>query len=219
MSCFNPPFREPPEGRWLCPCCRPVGSDDLMVDGTEHEQSPEIREISPPVPPERELSIASSSHPLPSSSDTQHFPDHVVTTDASEVEADTVGRTPRKRTKGRKSRKGKEVARDEEDEQYPPAITPMPTIRKLRIRVNSPPPQAVENETPTIRLRVPARGKGKAREDGVEEALERSLFDDILSVDDRDIRETTIKDGDVSRFDRSRATAEVRSLSRTRISL
>ncbi|KAM5538485.1 hypothetical protein V8D89_007818 [Ganoderma adspersum] len=214
MSCFNPPFHEPPEGRWLCPCCRLVGSDDLMVDGVEHEQSPEIQEISPPVPPERELSVASSSRHLPPSSDTQHVLDHVVTTDASEVEADTVGRTPRKRTKGRKSRKGKEVARDEEDEQYPPAITPMPTIRKLRIRLNSPPPPVVENETPTIRLRVPARGKGKAREDGVEEPFERSLFDDILSVDDRDIRETTIKDGDVSRFDRSRATAEERLVPR-----
>ncbi|PIL35760.1 transcription factor [Ganoderma sinense ZZ0214-1] len=195
----------------ICDFCD-RGPDDLMVEGLEHEQSPEIQEISPSFPPEREISVASSSHHLPPSSDTQHVPDHVVTTDASEVEADTVGRTPRKRTKGRKSRKGKEVARDEEDEHDPPSITPLPTIRKLRIRINSPPPPVVENETPTIRLRVPARGKGKAREDAAEEPFERGLFDDILSVDDRDIRETTIKDGDILRFDRSRATAEVCSL-------
>ncbi|KAI1797303.1 hypothetical protein LXA43DRAFT_1089180 [Ganoderma leucocontextum] len=208
MSCFNPPFREPPEGRWLCPCCRLVGSEDLMVDGIQPEQSPEIQDMLPSFPPERELSVASSSHHLPPSSDIRQVPDQELTPDASEVEADTGGRTPRKRTKGRKSRKGKEVARDGEDEQEPPTTTPMPTIRKLRIRVNSPPPPAVENETPTIRLRVPARGKGKAREDAVEEPFERGLFDDILSIDDRDIRDTTIKDGDVLRFDRSRATAE-----------
>ena len=180
-----------------------------MVDG--FEQSPEIQEIPPPFLPERERSVASSSHRLPLSSDIQQAPDHVLTTDASEAEADVGGRTPRKRTMGRKSRKGKEVARDQ-DEQDPPTITPMPTIRRLRIRVNSPPPPVLESETPTIRLRVPARGKGKAREDAVEEPFERGLFDDILSVDDRDVRETAIKDGDVLRYDRSRATAEVRRL-------
>ena len=209
MSCFDPPFRQPPEGRWHCPECPPVGSEGFLPENIPPQESPEIQEIPQIFPPERGSSVASSSHQRLSTPHIQEVPDHVLTTDASEVEGDALGRTPRKSAKGRKSRKGKEVARDGEAEQDPPTTTPMPTIRKLRIRMSSPPPPAVENETPTFRLRVPPRGKGKAREEGTEET-ERGLFDEILSVEDRDTRDTAIKDGDIVRFDRSRAAAEVR---------
>ncbi|TBU55302.1 hypothetical protein BD310DRAFT_785378, partial [Dichomitus squalens] len=208
MSCFDPPFREPPEGRWHCPYCPPVGAENFIPEDVPPEDSLEIQEIPEPLPPERESSIASSSRHLPRLADFQDVPDYALTTDASEVEADASERTPRRTTKGKKSRKGKEVARDGEVEHDPAPATPIPTIRKLRIRVSSPPLPAVENETPTFRLRVPPRGKGKAREEAAEET-EPGLFDDILSVEDRDTRDTTIREGDAMRFDRSRAAAEV----------
>ena len=207
MSCFVPPFREPPEGSWNCPSCPPVGSEPILADA-QFEQSPGLEAIPQPSPA-RESSVASSSrHVLPSPDAPESEP--VLTSDASEAEVDPVDDpTPRKKTKARKSRKGKQVAREDDEEQEPSPVTPMPAIRRLRIRVTSPAPQPVENETPTIRLRVPPRGKGKAREDAPEEP-ERGLFDDVLSVEDRDVRDTSIKDADVQRFERSRATAEVR---------
>ncbi|KAI0768106.1 hypothetical protein BD413DRAFT_480173 [Trametes elegans] len=210
MSCFNPPLREEPEGSWFCPYCPRAGESGPAPNGHEYAaaQSPEMQEIPPPDVPVRESSVASSSHhPVPSDA-----PEYPLTTDASEMEGDPVDPTPQRRKgKTKKSRKGKDVSRDEEGDQGAGPSTPLPTVRRLRIRVNSPPPQPAESETPTIRLRVPARGKGKAREDGPPpEEAERGLFDDILSVEDRDVRETTIKDHDVQRFERSRLLAEVR---------
>ncbi|KAI0671551.1 hypothetical protein C8Q78DRAFT_1029512 [Trametes maxima] len=205
MSCFRPPFREPPEGRWHCPSCPPVGMSEPPPDQYPIPHSPEIQELPPQDPLPRPSSVASSSHHIPQSD----IPDYPPTTDASEVEGDPAGPTPRRKSKLKKSRKGKEVARDVEADQDVDPSTPLPTVRRLRIRVNSPPPP-VENETPTIRLRVPARGKGKAKDDGVQEENEHGLFDDILSVEDRDVRDTSIKDGDIQRFERSRLLAEVR---------
>ena len=219
MSCFDPPYREPPEGRWHCPSCPPVDYDpqeELPM------QSPEVQEILSQLSSIqqssiaiRESSVASSSQYAPPFSDVPDLQDHVLTTDASEVEfdpADPVDPALRRSTRKRqRSRKGKEVdmnAAEDEQEQF--SVNPAPAIRRLRIRVSSPPPPPAENETPpTIRLRVPARGKGKAREDPPSEDIERGLFDDILSPEDRDTRETTIGLHDHERFERSRANAEV----------
>ncbi|KAI0370346.1 hypothetical protein BV20DRAFT_919006, partial [Pilatotrama ljubarskyi] len=205
MSCFDPPFREPPEGRWHCPCCPRVGMPDSAPEEYPTMQSPEVEEIPPPYPPPRESSVASSSRHMLQSD----VPEYPLTTDASEMEGDAADPTPRRKRKLTKSRKGKEAARDSEADQEAGPSTPVPTVRRLRIRVNSPSMQAPENETPTIKLRVPARGKGKAREDGAQEENEPGPFDDILSVEDRDVRETAIKDSDVQRFERSRMLAEV----------
>ena len=102
------------------------------------------------------------------------------------------------------------MARQEGEDEETSPVTPMPP-RRLRIRVPSPAPTPVANHAPSIRLRVPARGKGKAREDAPEEP-EHGLFDEILSVEDRDVRETSIKDNDMLRFEHSRTSAEVRSV-------
>ena len=208
MSCFNPPFREPPEGRWICPSCPLVDAVDLNPEGFAPASSPQVPS---PLPLVRESSVASSSQLHPPSSDIADIPEHAPTTDASEVEADHVEPTPRRSTRPRKVRKGKEVATLYEMEQDALMSTPIPTIKRLRIRVNSPPPQPTEGETQTIRLRVPARGKGKAREDPPCEEPDHGMFDDILSLEDRDVRETTISGHDHERYERSRGNAEVRA--------
>ncbi len=212
MSCFNPPYREPPEGRWHCPSCPPVDFDpqeELIV------QSGEAQELPSHFPAIRESSVASSSHYAPPFSDVPDLQDHVLTTDASEVEydpADPADPSLRRSTRKRqRSRKGKEVDMNAaDDDQAEPPVTPAPAIRRLRIRLSSPPPPPAQNETPpTIRLRVPARAKGRAREDPLPDDVDRGLFDDILSPEDRDTRETTIGLHDHERFERSRANAEV----------
>ncbi|KAI0661535.1 hypothetical protein C8Q70DRAFT_910587 [Cubamyces menziesii] len=205
MSCFNPPFREPPEGRWHCPFCPRVGIPEPAPEGYPVADPLEIQE-QPSQLPLRESSVASSSHQVLQSD----APEYPLTTDASELEGDPAEPTPRRKTKLKKSRKGKEIAREGEADQDAGPSTPLPTIRRLRIRVSSPAPPPGEGDTPTIRLRVPPRGKGKAREDGVQEEPERGMFDDILSVEDRDVRDTSIRDADVQRFERSRVLAEVR---------
>lgn len=212
MSCFDPPFQEPPEGRWHCPTCPSVEDSQPWLEDAPPEQPPHLQEISSSSLPIRESSVASSSHHIPPSSDAPAFFDDVLTTDASELEVehiDPTDPTPRRSSRKRKSRKGKEVAWEDDMGQHISPVTPVPTIRRLRIHVNSPPPHPADNETPTIRLRVPARGKGKAREDPPSEESERGLFDDILSVEDRDVRDTSMGVHDHERFERSRSNAEV----------
>ncbi|KAH9945286.1 uncharacterized protein BXZ73DRAFT_96273 [Epithele typhae] len=206
MSCFSPPFREPPEGQWNCPSCPPVGSEPIQSDLPDETIVDQVLGDVQPEPSIREASVASSSrHDPPPSSSAPEPTDHANTTDASEVEVDPVGEpTPRRRT-GRKSRKGKQVIQDEEDDNLSPA-TPIGMTKRLRLRMSSPPPVPQAFEAPSLRLRVPARGKGKSREDA--DDSERGMFDDILAPEDRSVRETAIKDIDIQRFERSRASAE-----------
>ena len=230
MSCFAPPYQEAPPGKWICPECPPAGLE--IPEDILHEQSPELEDPFHEPPPAtdapfhepaleierttpspsslRDSSVASSSrHAL--SSDAKAPTDHNFITDISEPEVDPIGEpTPRNRTRDRTNRKGKQVARQEGEDEETSPVTPMPP-RRLRIRVPSPAPTPVANHAPSIRLRVPARGKGKAREDAPEEP-EHGLFDEILSVEDRDVRETSIKDNDMLRFEHSRTSAEVRSV-------
>ena len=58
-----------------------------------------------------------------------------------------------------------------------------------------------------VRLRLPAKGKGKGRE--VDDGPPKGLFDDILGPEDRDTTKTTVEFGDKQRFERSRVAAEV----------
>ncbi|KAL7279059.1 hypothetical protein ACG7TL_006895 [Trametes sanguinea] len=210
MSCFRPPFREPPEGRWHCPFCPRVGEPLPPPEPYPVAQSPEIQGMPPYLPHPRESSVASSSRRVTHSD----VPEYPLTTDASEIEGELADRTPRRKSNLRKSRKGKEVAQEGEADQDAGPSTPLPTVRRLRIRVSSPAPPTAENDQPTIRLRVPARGKGKARDDGAQEDSERGMFDDILSVEDRDTRDTSIREADIQRFERARVLAEERLIPR-----
>jgi len=60
-----------------------------------------------------------------------------------------------------------------------------------------------------VRLRLPAQGKGKEREESSDEELPKSLFDDILTPEDRDTSKTAIALSDKLKFERSRQAAEV----------
>jgi len=60
-----------------------------------------------------------------------------------------------------------------------------------------------------VRLRLPALGKGKEREESSDEEPAKGLFDDILTPEDRDTSRTTIIQADKLRFERSRQGAEV----------
>ena len=89
---------------------------------------------------------------------------------------------------------------DEEDA----AITPVRAPRRRRstqIPTTPPHPTAFR-----VRLRIPGRGKGKERE---EDEPANGLFDDILSLEERDTKKTTITNIDKLYFERSRVTAEV----------
>ena len=81
--------------------------------------------------------------------------------------------------------------------------------KRPRLRISSPaaPPNQIKG--PTIRLRLPARGKGKEREQ-VPEEPQKGMFDDFLSLSDRDIAFTTITEADKLRVERSRLALEVR---------
>jgi hypothetical protein len=60
-----------------------------------------------------------------------------------------------------------------------------------------------------VRLRLPAQGKGKEREESSDEEPPKGFFDDILTPEDRDISKTAITQADKLRFERSRQTTEV----------
>jgi hypothetical protein len=108
---------------------------------------------------------------------------------------------PRKKKKKRKPKIPDFIDDDFSDFDIP---VPPPPKKKQRLRVHSPaPPAQVTYPRVKIRLRIP--GKGKARE----EEERKGLFDDILSVEDRDTVKTTVEATDKLRFERSRAAAEV----------
>jgi hypothetical protein len=60
-----------------------------------------------------------------------------------------------------------------------------------------------------VRLKLPAQGKGKEREDSSDEEPSKGLFDEILTPEDRDTSRTGIIHNDKLRFERSRQAAEV----------
>jgi hypothetical protein len=60
-----------------------------------------------------------------------------------------------------------------------------------------------------VRLRLPAQGKGKEREESSDEEPSRGLFDEILTPEDRDTSRTAIIHADKLRFERCRQAAEV----------
>ncbi|KAF9048533.1 acyl-CoA N-acyltransferase [Panaeolus papilionaceus] len=78
--------------------------------------------------------------------------------------------------------------------------------RKRVVREPSPPAPPL----PRVRLRLPPqRGKGKEKEVDEEAEVPHGLFDEILSVEDRDTTKTTIGNQDKLLFERSRIAAEV----------
>lgn len=89
-----------------------------------------------------------------------------------------------------------------------PASSPTQTIslRRPRLRLSSPKPPLPP--LPTLKLKVPARNKGKEREEDTDES--KGMFDEFLAPEDRDVVATSVSGNDKARFEASRVNAEVR---------
>jgi hypothetical protein len=125
-------------------------------------------------------------------------------TDDSEVDSPGSKRGGRD---GRPKGKGRGWVTDTEQEDTVDPVTK--SIKRMKLKLSSTPPQRM-----VVRLRLPPHRKGKERE---EEELQKTMFEDILSAEDRDITRTVVEPGDKSRYEKSRAAAEVRTVHLPRI--
>ena len=205
MDCLQPPLEDSPPGRWHCPMCPPLVPGP---DGLEYYHSPgqESQLIEDDEPEESMDPSSSRSH----ASNKRKGKQKVITTDDSDSDVDmdedeegggsTIPKIRRRKKSYRKSRaKGRQDSDDDE------ASSPAPPKRP-RLHVTSP---VAPRPRMVVRIRLPAKGKGKVREDSL--GPQKGLFDDILGVDDRDTTKTTVEFMDKQRFERSRLAAEVSS--------
>ncbi|OBZ72296.1 Histone acetyltransferase KAT7 [Grifola frondosa] len=210
MACLRPPLLEPPDGQWHCPICPPFPPPSQLEIATEPYFS-EVMLQSPSLPqiPPRESSVASSSRIIQEQDESQQ---HIAVSENSDMDVDGTDLSPGKKRKSKKKSrwKGKEPMRDIPEEVEDPLSSSLPS-KRMRIRLSSPVPPPDSSPAPlpktVIRFRIPARGKGKARDDGQEDG-ERSIFEDILGTEDRDVTSTLITNGDKQRFERCRLAAE-----------
>ncbi|OAX37996.1 hypothetical protein K503DRAFT_857010 [Rhizopogon vinicolor AM-OR11-026] len=183
MDCMQPPLEEAPPGTWHCPMC-PPSLFPLQPEAGELEGSTvatpntdlQGRDTTT-VEPENDDSDGSLSD---DSSDSDSDSDSDPT---SAVQTPTLKQRPKKRIK-----------------KPPKRRVEQPTPRPLkRIRLRSPAAHPL-----VVRLRIPAKGKGKEREDDPD----RNIFEDLLSPADRDMSKTGITESDRTRFDKSCVVAE-----------
>lgn len=223
MDCVDPPFQDPPEGKWHCPMCPPIGHMNPHFPDSQFPDQSQDTQHTPAT--DREPSIASSSRsvavadvetPLPplkgkktrksTGRPKKRPPKHLAMSDGSDnddpIDVETmtpVATSTRTRVRGPAKGKARAISPDE-------VVVPTPTrtLKRKRARESLPPPLP-----PTkVRLRIPAqRGrKGKEREE--DETL-RGMFDDILTPDERSTSTTTPLNTDKIMFERSRLIAEV----------
>ncbi|KAI9512997.1 acyl-CoA N-acyltransferase [Russula earlei] len=82
-------------------------------------------------------------------------------------------------------------------------------IKRPQLKITPPRPPESPPRRMVVRLRLPAQGKGKEREESSDEEPSKGLFDDILTPEDRDTSRTVITQADKLRFERSRQAAEL----------
>jgi hypothetical protein len=197
MDCIEPPIEESPPGRWYCLLCPQLGPDSMYYDSTQPQPQILAKEHNP-----RESSVASSSrslaYPTKLTRNLKGKGNGAPSDDSGlDSDSDSEPETPalvKTRGRSKSNKKSRARPRKDSDDQQPSPVRP---TKRVRVRVHSP-----ATPLPRIRLRL-STGKGKEREE------ERGLFDDILSVDDRDTSKTTIEFVDKQRFERSRLSAEV----------
>jgi len=227
LDCMVPPLAEPPNGRWHCPECPPPYPEGQGYE-PENIQPPE--EVQQFQTHDREASVASSSRSALETSQSEPkggakgkrptfgkgkakpkvvmaFDDDEEDDsddDAGEGAADeSTSIVSRRRARLKSTKKGKARHESSEIEETPSSPIKQQQRKRKRPR-ESPPPQV---HLPRVRLRLPMqKGKGKERED---DEPPHGLFDDILSVDERDTSKTTINKTDKFYFERSRVAAEV----------
>lgn len=209
MDCLIPPIEAPPQGRWHCPMCPPPTNfephSEVEAEDAEQACTPSIRESSIGSS-RRSFVIATPTRSTHRGKGKGKAVAFSTDESDSEVEVEAVEtpivRRGRGRPKSSKKVKGRGSRTDEvTDEEH--AATPSRLPKRSRLRLHSP----IAPPLPRVRLRLPPQnGKGKERED---DEPPKGLFDDILSVDDRDTTKTTILNSDKQHFERSRVLAEV----------
>jgi hypothetical protein len=195
MDCLQPPLNESPPGKWHCPMCPPL--DFQFAQSDTPEQDPTCEHL-------REMSIASTSysHEVPAASfNKRKGKSNFMFTDESEVDS------PVSKKIGRgKKLKGKGYTRMSDTDRDEVLTHGTRSVKRMKLKVTTPPPPRM-----VVRLRLPAnKGKGKEREE--EESLQKDIFEDILTLEDRDTTRTVIEASDKSRYEKSRTAAEVRML-------
>ena len=222
MDCVDPPFQDPPEGKWHCPICPPIPPEGQQFCPNSHfpgrhfPDQPQDTQLTPAA--DREPSVASSSRsiaevgtPAPPfrskrnkksmGRSKKRAPKPTAISDGSDnddpVDVETMMTLTRTRvrvpTTKSASAKGRVRATS------PDEVLPTPSRKRKRQREPSP---------AKVRLRIPAqRGrKGKERE---EDEAPRGMFDDILTPEERNTSNTTPLNTDKIMFERSRQIAEV----------
>ena len=189
MDCLTPPLQDSPPGKWHCPSCthNPSGI-------CEAEPQPPPEEELWPVEQPRESSVASTSsseQPRPPRrgrrrADTPNMSDR--NTDMSESPHLPRGRM---RISTRK------------------AVVHSSPVKRPQLKITPPRPPESPPRRMVVRLRLPAQGKGKEKEESSDEEPSRGLFDDILTPEDRDTSKTAIVHIDKLKFERSRQAADV----------
>jgi hypothetical protein len=235
LDCMVPPLAEPPNGRWHCPECPPPYPEG---QGHEPENIQLLGEVQQFQTHDREASVASSSRSaletiqsepkggakgkratlgkgkakpkvvMASDDDEEDDSDDDAREGAVDENTSIVSRS---RARPKLTRKGKAryepIGESSEIEETPSSPIKQQQRKRKRPRESSPP----QVHLPRVRLRLSMqKGKGKERED---DEPPHGLFDDILSVDERDTSKTTINKTDKFYFERSRVAAEVIELS------
>lgn len=198
MDCLRPPLAESPPGKWHCPICPPLIPQGMFYEPSQATLQQEAEQ------PVRESSVASSSRSVPySTKETGNYHGNGKAFPVGELGMEPQDHsspiTMKSRGKHKSYKKGRNrvVQGDSSDDEQPSST---PQTKRMRLRVRSPAP------LPRVRLLPPNKGKGKERED---DEPPKGLFDDVLSVDERDTGKTVIELGDKNRFERSRLAAEV----------
>lgn len=231
MDCVDPPFQDPPEGKWHCPICPPISLEgqpfhpnphfpDSQFPGRpqdthqtpavdrEHSvasssRSVAVAEVDTPAPPLKgKKNRKSTGRPKKKAPKLHAISDGSDNDDPIDVETMTPVATST-RTRVRAPTAKSAAAKGKARAISPDEVpTPSRALKRKRARESSPPP-------PTkVRLRIPAqRGrKGKERD---EDETPRGMFDDILTPDERNTSSTTPMNTDKIMFERSRQIAEV----------
>ena len=218
MDCLQPPLEEAPTGKWHCPMCPPLPLPAFfqpqLPTVLQAESHPDIHNSADQGSPSnfqpfRASSVASTSYshePQTRAASSRKGKGKAIFTDESEIESPLTRRQRRTRNDSRGRVRGSETEEEEpEIDSTPRAIKRM----KLKLGTRPPPPSRV-----VVRLKLPAKNRGKEREE--EESPRKDVFEELLSVEDRDTSKTLIDASDKARYEKSRTQAEVRSPLRLR---
>ena len=226
MDCLQPPLDEAPAGTWYCPLCEGASTQDVQFapqpDVHHPTKVPLATELPIPfhptpgpehptkLPPEHIAAIRSSSVASSSRLTDKRRHGTIGATDESEVDVDGEATPTATRSKSKKKQrpKGKTPMRDDSEvEEATPAAR---SHKRPRVQISSPAPPSLPTQRPGtgLRIRLPFRDKGKARDDDSSDPP-KGMFDDILSPEDRETAETNILPADKQRFEKSRVSAEV----------